>query len=282
MLSRRWIVNGLLILVILLVGLVGYRLENPSETASQPPPATGNIEIDHIEIETGDVRLSLAKDADDWKLLDPVQWPADRKNVARLLDLVAAREFRPLDANGADLATLGLEEPLARLRLNDIRISFGITNNIGERRYTMIDSELFLLADSQLPFILQGLPGFVDRRLLPPGFRLAALALPDLELRRDDNGAWQARGRDDIDAPRLQELAASWQSLEASRIGIIDDSRPVRAGIAAELADGERHDYLLLSVDPEIVIANPALGLQYHFRRGLYGRLLTVDDEDPA
>jgi hypothetical protein len=282
MLSRRWIVNGLLILAILLVAFAGYRLDNPSATAP-PPVAGGNTDIGHIEIETENARLSLARDAEGWKFLDPVRWPADRATVERLLYLADTGGVTPLDAKSADLAMLGLDEPVARLRLGDTRVSFGITNNIGGRRYTMIDSELFLLADTQLPFILQGLPGLVDRRLLPPQFTMATLALPDLELRRDGHGTWQAVGRDDIAAARLQELAGSWQSLQASRVAAYDDSRAVRAGITAELTDGEHLEYLLLSVDPEIVIANPALRLQYHFRRGFYGRLiLPIDDENPA
>lgn len=284
MLSRRWLVNGLLILAILAVTLLGYRLEKGFETGPQPlPVASKKTDIEHIEIETADASMSLTKDADGWNFLDPVRWPADRAGVERLLDLADTRKLVPLDAGSADLATLGLENPLARLRLGDIRVGFGISNNIGGRRYTMIDSGLFLLVDRQLPFILQGLSGFIDRRLLPPRFKLASLTLPDFELRRDDSGAWHAAGSDDIAAPGLQQLAGNWQSLEASRVSAYDDSRPTLAGIAAELAGGERYEYLLLSTDPEIVIANPALKLQYHFHRGLYDRLIfPIDDENPA
>jgi hypothetical protein len=39
----------------------------------------------------------------------------------------------------------------------------------------------------------------------------------------------------------------------------------------------------LLSVAPELVIANPGLGLQYHFKAGLYNRLISpLEDENPA
>ncbi|MGD2170745.1 MAG: DUF4340 domain-containing protein [Gammaproteobacteria bacterium] len=284
MLSRRWIVNGLLILSILLVAFVGYRLDAPSETAAEPPTKiAAKAAIERIEIETGSASLRLAKEPAGWTVVAPVHWPADRASVERLIGIVDTGNTPPLDAGSADLETLGLDKPVARLLIGDTRVRFGATNNIGARRYTMIDSELFLLDDRQLPFILQGLGGFVDRRLLPPRFGLAALSLPGGELVRDENGAWRGNGSGTVDARRLSDLASAWQSLKASRIAAIDPARPTRAGIAATFDDGSRHRFLLLSVAPELVIANPGLGLQYHFKAGLYNRLISpLEDENPA
>ena len=284
MLSRRWIVNGLLILSILLVAYVGYRLDAPPETAAQPSPThSGTAAIERIEIETGTASLSLAREADSWTIVEPIHWPANLDSVRRLIGIIDTGDTPPLDAGSADLATLGLDKPVAQVRIGEIRVRFGSTNNIGARRYTMIDSELFLLDDRQLPFILQGLSGFVDRRLLPPRFGLTALSLPGNELLRDDSGAWRASGGGTVDAQRLADLAGNWQSLEASRVADIDTAHPVRAGISASLNDGSRHEFLLLSVDPELIIANPELGLQYHFHAGLYNRLISpLDDENPA
>ncbi|HKJ52056.1 MAG TPA: DUF4340 domain-containing protein [Gammaproteobacteria bacterium] len=284
MLSRRWIVNGLLILSILLVAFIGYRLDAPSETAALRSPAQpGSAAIERIEIETGSASLRLVREADGWAIVEPVHWPADSNSVKRLIGIVDTGNTPPLDAASADLAALGLDKPVAQLRIGDTRVGFGATNNIGARRYTMIDSELYLLDDRQLPFVLQGLSGFVDRHLMPPRFELTALSLPGNDLVRDDSGDWRTNGDGAVDIRRLAELADNWQRLEASRISAIDPARHPQADIAATLDDGSRHQFLLLSVDPELVIANPELGLQYHFHAGLYDQLISPrDDENPA
>jgi hypothetical protein len=86
-----------------------------------------------------------------------------------------------------------------------------------------------------------------------------------------------------VEIQRLAELVRNWQGLEASRIAAIDPARHPQASIAASLDDGSRYEFLLLSVDPELVIANPELGLQYHFQAGLYDQLISPrDDENPA
>ena len=53
------------------------------------------------------------------------------------------------------------------MRFNGIPLLFGATNNIGGRRYVMLDDKLYLLPDVHLVFVNQGLAGLVDRRLLP-------------------------------------------------------------------------------------------------------------------
>jgi len=282
MLSQRWLVNGLLLVAIAILAVIGYRLDGPAE-GGPPAPGAATAAVARIEIETAGERLSLQREDGGWMLLEPLRWPADSRSIERLLRIADTGGARPLAAGDVDAASLGLDDPLARLQLGDTRVSFGIVNNIGERRYTMIDSALYLLPDVHLPFILQGSAGFVDRRLLPPRFDLTALSLPGLELRRSGDGGWQAAGRDDIDSSLAAAVAADWQDLEATRIGVYEPTGSPQGRIAAQLGDGEKLEFLLLSTDPELVIASPALGLQYHFRADRYRRLISPSaDENPA
>ncbi|MDH3387850.1 MAG: hypothetical protein OEN02_08075, partial [Gammaproteobacteria bacterium] len=182
-----------------------------------------------------------------------------------------------------DLATLGLDFPKAMLSLNDTRVLFGATNNIGGRRYTMIDSTVYLLPDMYLPFLSQGLLGIVDRRLLPGSFRLQSLKLPGLEISREAGDQWRLAGPGEFTPQQLQRLVNNWQGLEASRIMQFDSVGTPRQKIEALLEGGERHEFFLMSIDPEIVIANPGIGLQYHFRADLYYELMDLrSDENPA
>ncbi len=283
MLSRRWIINYVLIILIIVFTYIGNRYDvKTGFQAEKTLSPLGPAEIESMEIQTADESIALRRVGQAWSLEAPIKWPANQINVARLLEIVDTPIESSLPADEIDLSTLGLEFPRARLRLNQQSILFGETNNIGQRRYVMIDSTVYLLPDNHLPFISQGLAGLIDRRLLPRSLALRSLNLPDFELTRDGNDGWQADD-DRLDEERLAELVADWQGLEAARV------QPYRAGatprekIIARLEDQRELEFFLMSIEPEIVIANPELGLQYHFGDEFYYRLIALrEDENPA
>ncbi len=283
MLSRRWIINYVLIILIIVFTYIGNRYDvKTGFQAEKTLSPLGPAEIESMEIQTADESIALRRVGQAWSLEAPIKWPANQINVARLLEIVDTPIESSLPADEIDLSTLGLEFPRARLRLNQQSILFGETNNIGQRRYVMIDSTVYLLPDIHLPFISQGLAGLIDRRLLPRSLALRSLNLPDFELTRDGNDGWQADD-DRLDEERLAELVADWQGLEAARV------QPYRAGatprekIIARLEDQRELEFFLMSIEPEIVIANPELGLQYHFGDEFYYRLIALrEDENPA
>ncbi len=283
MLSRRWIINYVLIILIIVFTYIGNRYDvKTGFQAEKTLSPLGPAEIESMEIQTADESIALRRVGQAWSLEAPIKWPANQINVARLLEIVDTPIESSLPADEIDLSALGLEFPRARLRLNQQSILFGETNNIGQRRYVMIDSTVYLLPDNHLPFISQGLAGLIDRRLLPRSLALRSLNLPDFELTRDGNDGWQADD-DRLDEERLAELVADWQGLEAARV------QPYRAGatprekIIARLEDQRELEFFLMSIEPEIVIANPELGLQYHFGDEFYYRLIALrEDENPA
>ena len=284
MFSRRWIINYILIVLIILFTWVGNRFDVETGYQTQPD-VTGpeSAEIDTVEIKTADTSLLLRHDGNAWNIESPIAWPANNINVERLLDIVNSQTESRLDAAEIDLATLGLDFPRAMLRLNNTRVLFGATNNIGERRYTMIDSTVFLLPDIHLPFISQGLTGIVDRRLIPRNLSPTALKLPQLEIGRNAAGNWESTKGDEFTPRQIARLAENWQSLEATRINAFDTGNTPRQKIEVQLENGERLEFFLMSIDPEIVIANPQIDLQYHFKAELYYQLIDLRrDENSA
>jgi hypothetical protein len=284
MFSRRWLINYLLVILIVIFTYVGNRFD--VKTGYQKQQSVSGVEaasIDSVEIRTADVSIVLQRSAGGWSIESPIRWPANNVNVERLLDIVNSRTDSRIDADAIDLSTLGLDFPRAMLRLNDTRVLFGATNNIGERRYTMIGPMVYLLPDNHLPFVSQGLLGVVDRRLLPRGFELSAIALPGIDISRGAAGGWQAGGAAGIGKQQIEQLIGNWQGLEANRIKRFDSAGTPRQKILARLEGGVEKEFFLMSIDPEIVIANPGIGLQYHFRADLYYQLISLRaDENPA
>ena len=283
MFSRRWIINYVLVVLIVIFTYVGNRFD--VQTGYQPQQHITGLKpenIESVEIQTADTALALKRDNGGWMLESPIRWPANDINVERLLTIASVETDSRLAANEIDLATLGLKFPKAILRLNDTEVLFGETNNIGARRYTMVGSTVFLLPDQHLPFITQGLTAMVDRRLLPRTNEFIALKLPGFEISRDDNNTWQSIDADGFEQGQIATLVENWQNLEASRVKLFAAEKMPRQKIRVLFADGQNQEFFVMSIDPEIVVANPQIGLQYHFPAELYYQLISLPADETS
>jgi len=282
MLSRRWLINCLLIVLICLLAYSGIRYQLKS--TAQPENSISSLkpqDIDNVIIQSADNRLVLRRSGNQWMFDKPIQWPANNITLERLISIVKSESNTRLPADGIDLVPLGLQPPKAILTLNDTRVLFGATNNIGERRYIMTGSTIYLLPDLHLHFINQGISGLIDRRLLPRSISLNSLRLAEFNLSKNSDGTWQADTLGDAVTDQINALANNWQTLDAGNIKIHDKSKTPQQKIVAGLQDGREIDFLLMSTKPEIVIARPALGVQYHFAEKQYYDLFSIADKDP-
>jgi len=283
MFSRRWIINYVLIVLIVILTYVGNRFDvttvySPGEGLGRLRPA----DIRPVGIQTADASLGLRRDAQGWLIEAPIRWPANSINIERLLSIVNSETDSRLPADEINLAKLGLQFPEAVLTFNDTQLLFGATNNIGERRYLMTGSTVFLLPDIHLLLFSQGLAGIVDRRLLPPRYRLNKLKLSEFDISRNADDSWQVIGEEGFESDQISSLLNNWQQLDASKIKPFDTGEMPRQKLVASLADGSSYEFFVMSIDPEIVIANPQTGLQYHFPANLYYQLISLrTDETP-
>ena len=277
MFSRRWIINYVLVILILIFTYVGNRFS--VTTGYQPQQRIINLkpaDIETVAIQTADASLNLRRDAQGWVLETPIRWSANNINIERLLSIVNSETDSRLPADEINLAKLGLQFPEAVLTFNDTQMLFGATNNIGERRYIMIDSTVFLLPDIHLQFFSRGLTDLVDRRLLSRRYRLNTLKLSGFEISRDANDSWQVINANGFGQGQIVRLVENWQDLEASKIKPFNTSATPRQKIEVSLQDGGKLDFFVMSIDPEIIIAHPQIGLQYHFRADLYYQLISL------
>lgn len=281
MFSRRWIINYVLMVLVIIFTYIGNRYSITTET---PPhlriSGLKPTDINTVEIQTASASLTLQRDPDGWLVESPIRWPANNINIARLLNIVNSQPDSRLPANEINLATVGLQFPQAMLRFNDTQLLFGATNNIGGRRYLMVDSTVFLLADVHLPFFSQGLVSIIDRRLLPPRYSLSRIKLPEFEINRDANEHWQVIGKSNLAKEQITRLATNWQQLEASQIKLFKADTTPRQKLLVELQDGRQLEFFVMSIEPEIIIAHPGIGLQYHFPADFYYQLLSLNPDE--
>ncbi|MCP3688436.1 MAG: DUF4340 domain-containing protein [Gammaproteobacteria bacterium] len=259
MMSKRWLINYVLIVLVVIFTYIGnkYNVQpgyQPGNRISQLKPQ----DIRQLSIQTADKTIRLLKSETRWQIEDPIQWYANNIAVERLIGIVNSQTDSRLPGDEIDLSTVGLQFPSAILTLNHTEFVFGITNNIGKRRYIMSEGMVFLIDDRHLPFISQGLSGLLERRLLPPALSVKTIHLGSQILN--------------------SEIQANWQSLEAKHIQAYQSSATPQQKITASLGNESQIEFYLLSIKPEIVIARTDLGLQYHFGQNSYYQLLANDE----
>jgi len=274
MISRRMLVNFLLVFLIILFTYIGNRYD--VKTGYQPDHRISRLkprEVTRIAIQTADHALTLVRVDGAWQIESPISWFANNINVERILDILNSPADSKLPGDEIDLASLGLKFPRAVLRLNDTELSFGETNNIGARRYVLIDDTVHLIADRHLPFLQQGITGLVDRRLIPPAMSMRSLELASVSLTRNESGQWLANEAN-LTPDQAEKIIANWQTLEARHLQKYDSGNTPSRKLVIGLDNGGKIEFYLMSIAPEVVIARADLGIQYHFDARYYYGLI--------
>jgi len=275
LMSKRWLINYALILLIMLFTYIGNR--SGVEPGYNPQNRITSLklqDIDRISIQTADDNINLTRTNGHWQIVSPIQWLANNMTIERILGIAISETDSKLPASEIDLSTIGLEFPKAILRLNDTHIHFGTTNQIGERRYLRVHSTVFLLPDRHLPLIMGGMNSLIDQRLLPRAINFSRLTIGPLQITQTSSGGWQDNNTSSTD--QLNTIISHWQTLRASRIQTFKKKAAPLQKITASLDNDKDIDFFLMSIKPNIIIARPDLGLEYHFSKDQYYNLLAV------
>jgi hypothetical protein len=280
LISKRWLINYVLIVLIVLFTYIGNRSEiEPGYKSESRITSLKLQDINRISIQTADDNINLTRANGQWQIVSPIQWLANNITIERILGIASSETDSKLPASGIDLSTIGLQFPKAILSLNDTPIHFGATNQIRDRRYLLVHSTVFLLPDRHLPFITSGISGLIDQRLLPRALALSTLQIGPLKITQTQNGEW-LDSNNTSSPDQLNTLIENWQTLRASRIRAFKKKAAPLQKITAGLDNGNEVEFFLMSIKPEIIIARPDLGLQYYFKKDHYYNLLAVNKTD--
>lgn len=277
MFSRRWIINYLLFTLIIIFTWIGikYPIGENQKIKRNNITQLRAQDITHIKIETADDILRLEKQGSRWLITDPVNWYANNISAERLSTLATLEATSKLPKDQIKLSTLGLSIPKAVVTLNDQSIYFGVTNQIGNRRYLLVDDNVYLSNDIHFPFINQGLSSLLDNRLLPASLSLQSFKSANFSLQKQPSG-WIS-DNPGHQAEAIDALIRNWQSQQASSIRAYNSNMTPLHKVIATTEKGETIKFFVLSIKPEIIIARPDLKQQYHFPDHQYYKLLSLD-----
>lgn len=277
MFSRRWLINYLLLILIIVFTWIAnkYPIRDDQKIDSDRITRLRAQDVSHIKIETADNILRLEKQGSRWAITDPVKWFANNIAVERLTTLATLEASSRLPRDQIKLSTLGLTIPKAVVTLNEQSIFFGDTNQIGNRRYLLVDENVYLSDDLHFPFFSQGLSSLLDRRLLPATLPLKSLKSSGFLLQKKQT-AWVS-DKAEHTSEAIQGMVKNWQTLQASSIKAYDKSVTPLHKVITSTDAGQTIEFFVLSIKPEIIIARPDLQQQYHFPEHQYYKLLSME-----
>jgi len=280
--SQKNILNLFLVfIVIALAAVIFYSEEKTTElerlTRTDPDDIV-TITISHNKNETSLSRQLADNESEaHWNITQPVAIAANDFRINSILQLLNAPVHNRYRSSEIDLDKIGLLNPTTVIKLNNIKIAFGITNPATSLRFVRIGEAISTIEDVYFPLLSSNFSTLVSLNLLPantlPFAGMEKLILLNQTITKDENGFWKSNIS--ISADNINKVLDHWQHdqafgvhqyLERKKLGeiFIYKSNPV-----------ETITYQITDTDPWLILARPEIGLEYHLDIEAYDNLIS-------
>ncbi len=277
--SARTLLNlALLILALLLVAVVWLRpgLEPeglPAAITTLKPGQVSSINITRLQ----GAPLGFRKRDGEWFIDDDPPIPADAFQLRTILALLQAVSIRSYPAGALDLIGLGLDPPQTSVMFNGTRVAIGNIEPIDKLRYIKTDTTIHLVEDRYQHLLNAGFNNFVRRHLLPEDASIIALQLPGLTLQQSDGVNWQLVPDDpDTSADAINTLLNNWLRASALYVRRLEPGEFDNTISLTLKGENEPIVFTLISREPDLVLARPEWGIQYHLTADVGQGLLAL------
>lgn len=278
-----------LFLLLVVVALALLAIYEPGIEEPKEQPALLSLErgaIEHILIRRqGQPTIELARGPlGEWQLLQPLKAAADDYRIDSLLRIADTKSLSRFTMEKGGLADYELDKPRVVLELNNTtRIAFGAQSPLDHRRYVRLDDSdtVQLINDTLYYHLIGAYPGYINKRPLPGDASIQALTLPQLSLQWQEE-RWQVMPEpESYSADQITHLLDNWKYASALSVEEYDgkEGEPVTITLKGREAPLE---FLLTAREPDLILARPDLGIQYHFPAESGDEMLTLPEQAPV
>ena len=225
-----------------------------------------------IRIEIGtSAPLLLERTATEWKLTAPISARADSFQVQRLLEILAATSKDRFPAAG--LARYELNEPYARVTINQQAFAFGTVNEMSREQYVLSQGGIYPLALRYGAALPKNALQLVSRQLFAPDEAPVAFELSEFRL-AEVNGKWQLTPpAADLSQDDINRWVDEWRLATALAVQPPSKGKPL-ATVKLKLKNGSAVAIAVLQRDPQLVLARGDQEFEYQFAGDAAKRLL--------
>lgn len=237
-----------------------------------------DVRLIRIERGTGPATVLERKDGL-WNLAAPVEAPADRFQVDRILAIVSARS--PQRMAPTELARFELDPPSLIVKFDEQTLSFGTVNPVTREQYVLTDGTVYVIEPRYATAVPVDPLQLIQRRILPDDAVIARLELPEFTLARGAAGWTMTPPREGTSQDDLNRLTGDWLLATATR-ATQATARHALATIRITLKDGATIALDVVQRDPSLVLRHPNFKLEYVFTEASTRRLLSAPGDAPG
>ena len=268
--NRQWL-NVALLAAVAILALFAYFKPHKSEPEHRLS-ALKAADVRNIRIEIpGSVPLALERTGSDWRLAAPVAARADSFQTQRLLAILEATSKDRLPAAG--LARFDLNEPYARVTIDQQPFSFGAVNQMSREQYVLTQDGVYLVPLRYGAVLPKNALQLVSRQLFAADEAPVAFEFKDFSLAQQD-GKWvMSPAAADMSQDDINRWIDEWRLATALAVQAADNRKPL-ATIKVRLGSGSDLTLTVLQREPDLVLARSDQPFQYQFAGDAAKRLL--------
>lgn len=270
--SRRLVINLLLSLCV--IGLAIFLSRGGNKEVIEPEVTLTDIQpesIHVIHIERRDLDdIIFQKQGNNWMMQSPFDLPANSSRIRVMLSLLQAHSYDHFSAPDNDLTPYMLAVPAVSIVLNDTRVAFGDTNPLEEKlRYVLVKDAVHIINDSMFHQLQASPTFFLDTKLIPPDATIKTIYLPELKIDNTEDGKMSGA---------QHQIINSWKQVEAVSVRKYEEIEAIDT-IRIELETGELIEFIIVSNRPNLILARPERGIQYHISNTVSDSLFPTKPE---
>jgi len=270
--SRRLFTN--LLLFICVIGLAVFLIKNEDIEVIEQEVTLTDIQLDSIHvihIERRDLDdIIFQKQENNWMMQSPFNLPANPSRIRVMLSLLQAHSYDHFSAPDNDLTPYMLAVPAVSIVFNDTRIAFGDTNPLEEKlRYVLVKDTVHIINDSLFHQLQASATFYLDAKLIPPDATIKTIHFPELKI--EDTGDGKMNGAS-------HQIISSWGQVESVSVRKYEEIEAIDT-IKIELETGELIEFIIVSNRPNLILARPEKGIQYHISNTVSDNLFPADPE---
>ena len=268
----RLFINLLLLLCV--IGLAIFLGRGGNKEIVEPVVTLTDIQPDsihliHIERNDRD-DIIFQKQGNNWVMQSPFKLPANPSRVHVMLSLLQAHSYDHFSAPDNDLTPYMLAVPAVSIVLDDTRIAFGDTNPLEEKlRYVLVKDTVHIINEGLFHQLQASATFFLDAKLIPPDASIKAIQLPELDIENTE---------DDTLTGAQRQIINAWEQVESISLRKYEEIEAIDT-IKIELETGELLEFVIVSNRPNLILARPERGIQYHISSTVSDNLFPVKPE---
>ncbi len=268
--NRQWL-NVALPATVAVLALFAYFKPHKSEPEHRLS-ALKAADVRKIRIEiAGNPPLALERTGPDWRLAAPVAARADSFQTQRLLAILEATSKDRLPAAG--LARFDLNEPYARVTIDQQTFSFGAVNQMSREQYVLTQDGVYLVPLQYGAALPKNALQMVSRQLFAADEAPVAFEFTEFSLAQQD-GKWvMSPAPADMSQDDVNRWIDEWRLATALAVQAADNRKPL-ATIKVRLKSGSDLTLAVLQREPDLTLARSDQPFAYQFSGDTAKRLL--------